>query len=527
MTIAKYLRLSSEDADIRQSGKLESNSIANQRNLIQDFISRTQEFAGADVMEFCDDGWSGKNFDRPAVRDMLEQVKQGKIQCIIVKDLSRFGRDYLTVGNYISRVFPFMGVRFIAINDGFDSIRSADIDSLETSFKELLYDLYSRDLSRKVQKAKRFRAQRGECFSAFVPLGYMKDPKQKNHLIIDPEAAKIVRRIFWMAGNGQSPSQIARILNHEGVPTRMQYKRRTDCSRTDWCSIHKENFWVPEEVRLILKDEQYIGKTVYGKHKRKAIGNSQLKKTARSEWIVVPDTHESIVSHEEFERAQNAIRGCAAPDSRKKHQRPLAGKVKCGICGHVMERYGTKMVRYHCPTPRATLAYACPRERILESDIMDILLEELHVRAAAAVEMSRIWEAKQQQAKQGVKATLKKLTALKEQRDQKNSVIKKLYEMYALGEIDKTGYLEQKAAIVNQRDNLAAQITKLETDLDNNAATGNSQNRFVDSFKQYAEVKELTREIVADVLDTLFVYPGRRFEIVWKYEDDIKKLLPT
>ena len=128
-TIAKYLRISSEDADLKNSVKMESNSISNQRNLLNSYISRVPEFAGATVVEFCDDGWSGKNFDRPAVQEMLRQAQQGKIQCIIVKDMSRFGRDYLIVGNYISRVFPFLGVRFIAINDAVDSIRSEDIDS--------------------------------------------------------------------------------------------------------------------------------------------------------------------------------------------------------------------------------------------------------------------------------------------------------------------------------------------------------------------------------------------------------------
>ena len=141
-TIAKYLRLPSEDDDLKLTGKLESNSIANQRNLLDSFIKRAPEFADAEIMEFCDDGWSGKNFERPAVQEMLDLVRQGKIQCIIVKDLSRFGRDYLTVGNYISRVFPFMGVRFIAINDGFDSIRPMDADSLETSFLPVIVGLW-------------------------------------------------------------------------------------------------------------------------------------------------------------------------------------------------------------------------------------------------------------------------------------------------------------------------------------------------------------------------------------------------
>ena len=147
------------------------------------------------------------SFDRPGFQEMIAQVRAGEIQCIIVKDLSRFGRDYLTVGNYISCVFPFLGVRFIAVNDGFDSIRPADIDSLETSFKALIYDLYSRDLSRKVRSAKRFRAQRGDFLSPFAPYGYIKDPADNHRLIIDPEAAETVRRIFRLTADGQKKEQ--------------------------------------------------------------------------------------------------------------------------------------------------------------------------------------------------------------------------------------------------------------------------------------------------------------------------------
>ena len=236
-TTAKYIRLSSEDNNLRTSGKMESNSVANQRNLLDTFISRTPELAETNIIEFCDDGWSGKNFERPAVQKMLAQVREGKIQCIIVKDLSRFGRNYLEVGNYIYYVFPFLGVRFISVNDGFDSIRPADLDSLNTSFKNLLYDLYSRDLSRKVRKAKKFRAKRGDFLSPFAPYGYVKDPENKNRLLIDPEAAETVRRIFHLMADGKKTEQIAEILNREAVPTRMLYKRAAGCSRTRWPSI--------------------------------------------------------------------------------------------------------------------------------------------------------------------------------------------------------------------------------------------------------------------------------------------------
>lgn len=241
LTVAAYLRISNEDTDRKQAVKAESDSIAGQRAMLADFISRMPEFGSARIIEFCDDGWSGKNFSRPAVQEMLGQARQGKIQCIIVKDLSRFGRDYLEVGNYISRVFPFLGIRFIAVNDGFDSIRPMEADSLEISFKALLYDIYSRDISRKTRSAKKYKAQKGEFLAPFAPYGYRKDPEKKNRLSIDPETAGTVKRIFRMAADGKTTEQIARVLNLERVPTPMQQKRIAGCQHR-WKGIHEDNF---------------------------------------------------------------------------------------------------------------------------------------------------------------------------------------------------------------------------------------------------------------------------------------------
>ena len=218
MRTAIYLRISSEDADLRTGEKNESESISNQRSLLREYVSSHADLSDSEILEFCDDGWSGTNFERPAVKALLEQVRRGQINCILVKDLSRFGRDYLTVGDYISRVFPFLGVRFISVNDGFDSSNPLDIDSLDTSFRTLIYDLYSRDLSRRVKSAKRARAERGAFLSPYAPYGYVKDPEDKNHLLVDTEAADVIRRIFQMAADGAKPWQIAAALKKYRMP---------------------------------------------------------------------------------------------------------------------------------------------------------------------------------------------------------------------------------------------------------------------------------------------------------------------
>lgn len=521
MTVSKYLRISSEDGDLEQFGKVESNSISNQRNLLDTYISRVPEFAGADIMEFCDDGWSGKNFERPAVQNMIAQARQGKIQCIIVKDLSRFGRDHLTVDSYICRVFPFLGVRFIAVNDGFDSSRSADVDSLETSFKTLLYDLYSRDLSRKVRSANAFRAKRGEFLAPFAPYGYKKDPEHKNHLIVDPPAAETVRRIFRLTAEGHSSTEIARTLNREAVLTPMLYKKAAGCSRTRWHSIHEENFWTKETVIHILRDLRYTGVNVYGRRIRDRIGHSHTVKVNPTDWIIVEGVHEGIVSRDEFDRAQAAMQTHVKPDSGPSNN-PLRGKVRCGICGYAMVRPDVKKPTYYCRTARMTNTYACTDEGVPEEDILKAVLESLKVQASIAIELQRLWEECRQKEKQTLAALRKELTALSAAQDQRERQTRELYEAFFTGELSKAAYIARKAAIVKQKEEAAVRIRELEKI----GIEDGQEDRFVSSFQKYAEITELTGEIAEEVLEKVLVFPEGRLEIVWKYRDEYEKLIP-
>ena len=245
-----------------ETGKAESDSISNQRELIHQFLDRHPQLKTAPRTEFVDDGYTGTNTDRPQFQALMKELRTGAINVMVTKDFSRCHRDYTQMGNYLECVFPFLGVSYLSVNDGRDSIRPGDVDSLETSFKGLLYDLYSRDLSRKVRSAKGFRAQRGDFLSPFAPYGYIKDPADKNHFVIDPEAAETVRRIFRLAADGNDTKQIARLLNREQVPTRMLYKRAAGCSRTKWPSVLERNFWIEHVVARILRGEAITGTQV-------------------------------------------------------------------------------------------------------------------------------------------------------------------------------------------------------------------------------------------------------------------------
>ncbi len=392
MRVAMYLRLSSEDGDLKDTGKAESESISNQRGLLEDFISSRPEFSGWEISEFCDDGWSGKNFDRPDFLRMMEQVKQGQIHCIVVKDLSRFGRDYLVVGNYISRVFPFLGVRFIAVNDGFDSSRPQDIDSLDTSFKTLIYDLYSRELSGKVKSAKRMRAEKRLVSQSLCSVWICERPdnKKKNRLIIDDEAANIVRKIFTLTADGVKPVEIAAMLNRDGVPTPMLYKRAAGCSRDRWPSIHEENFWTQGNIFKILRDERYIGKCVYGKRERDMVGNWHTVKKRKSDWIVVDETHEGIVSKELFRTVASRMKEYKEFVSCNSERNPLRRKVICGTCGFAMSLSNTKNAKYHCRTSHLETGFDCTSEGILQADIHEMVVTLIRTYAAYAVSLEHL-----------------------------------------------------------------------------------------------------------------------------------------
>ena len=201
--IAIYIRLSAEDGDLSDE-KNESNSVVNQRAYIRRFIELRPEFAGAQILEFCDDGYSGTNMERPAVRRLLEQVRQRKINCIIVKDMSRFGRDYIVVGDYLEQIFPFLDVRFIAINDSYDSKdhKYGSAGLIDVSFRNVIYDLYSKDLSEKVRSTKKQLAEKGYCVAPYAFFGYQKAPGNKHTLLVDEDAAAVVRRVFDLFTSG-------------------------------------------------------------------------------------------------------------------------------------------------------------------------------------------------------------------------------------------------------------------------------------------------------------------------------------
>ena len=300
--VALYLRLSQEDVDLRRNAaKDESNSISAQRSLITRHLDEAPELCNLPRMEFCDDGFSGTNFTRPDFQRMIELAKQGEIACIIVKDLSRFGRDYLEVGDYLEHIFPFLGIRFISVNDHYDSSNhDGKTVGMDITFRNLVYDYYSKDLSSKVKTAMRSKQEKGEFITCFT-YGYKPSPENKHKMIIDEPAAEIVREIFDAVIAGKTTSEIAANLNARDIPTPQEHKgvRRKE---------NTEPQWTHPRIVYMIRNIKYTGVMTNHTRESRFIRDKNQRRVPMSEWIIHPDAHEAIIPREKWEQANEMLR---------------------------------------------------------------------------------------------------------------------------------------------------------------------------------------------------------------------------
>lgn len=336
--IGKYIRLSQADRELMiKENKAESESVSHHKVLIQNYINGNPELAGCEQYEFFDDGYSGTNFEQPSFERLLEKIKGGAINCVIVKDFSRFDRDYIELGDYLERIFPFLGVWFISINDHYDSLDyKGTTGGLDVVMKNIVYDYYSKDLSVKVTTAKRAKMKRGEYIGGHVPFGLMKDPEDYHKLMVDPEAAPIVREIFEAAISGMRITDIARMLNEKGYETPARYYQRKHPDKNKFKNTSDLDCWNHNSVRRTLKQEMYYG-AVAG-HRREGIGVGWKHSVAipKEEQIIVEGKHLGIVTKKEFMEAQKIFRKRGKTKIVTDKSYPLWKKVKCGTCGRAM-----------------------------------------------------------------------------------------------------------------------------------------------------------------------------------------------
>ena len=565
---AAYARLSVED-----SGKPGADTIEGQKNLLLRFIENDPTLTLYGL--FCDNGQTGTDFQRPEFEKLMEAVKHGEVDCIVVKDLSRFGRNYKETGNYLERIFPFLGVRFIAVNDGFDTLTAQrGADGYLVPLKNLINEVYSKDISRKSGSALAAKQKNGDFIGAWAPYGYRKCPDDPHKLEPDEatapivrqifqwraegvsitqiarqlndrgvpspsaylyntgvcktekyvEAADVIRRIFQMAADGAKPWQIAAALNGDGVISPKNYKAETGCTRTPWRSIQEENFWTASLVAKFLRDERYIGKTVFGKRSRDIVGSTHTVKISRNDWIVVPDRHEAIVPEALFQKAQDVMREYREYEAASGSGNPLKRKVICGVCGHAMQRDSRKNGTYRCVTKRLNTGFDCSEDRIPEADILEAVIDTIQVYAQYAVSIDRLLRTRQEQRQLDRKQAQHRLQTLQSRKAQLDERLQDLYERLVEGEISRESFAAQKKALTAQAEEISHTVLELERKISGN---DDGSNAVIEQFKSYAGITALTREISTELLQSVTIYPDGRMDIRLNLADEIEALMET
>ncbi len=373
--IAKYIRLSLEDS------KYDSLSIENQRLVIDAHIAGMPEADAAEILEFVDNGYSGTNFERPEVQRLIEMVRSNRVDCIIVKDFSRFGRNSIETGFFIERVFPLFHTRFIAIGDGFDTDQhKGDTGGLEVAFKYLMNEQYTRDMSIKCKSAKYAKMRRGEYQSKECIFGYRKGADGK--MEPDPEQAPIVRLIFQLAASGMGFTKIAAELTRRRIPTPGEIKAARgngtyNVSRVNGC-------WSASTVIRLLDDERFLGHYIQGVHTVTEIGGHRNRKKPKDKWFFVPDHHEPIVDQELFEQAHEGQKRFNLK-SRKARNTPLCGKVFCGCCKHALAYYPIKNPLYVCRVSRMDDTLPCYGFQVPVAEVLEAVYTVVRQQLSAVV----------------------------------------------------------------------------------------------------------------------------------------------
>ena len=369
-----YIRLSYTDD--RSS---ESDSVTNQRKLIENFIERNPDIQI--VSEKIDDGYSGIIFDRPAFKEMMQDITDGKINCVIVKDLSRLGREYIETGRYLRRVFPTYGVRFIAITDNIDTAHEGSGDDLTVSVKNIMNEAYCRDISIKTRTSLDIKRRNGDFVGAFPVYGYMKSEENKNLLVPDPYASRVVRDIFRMRLDGTSALRIATVLNEMGILSPLAYKKNNGFPYAKHGYADKEDCkWSATTIIRILQDETYIGTLVQGKQGTPHYKIKQMEQRPSSEWIRVPDAHEPLIAKQDFELVQRIRRLDTRTSPKRDTVYLFSGVLICGCCGNRMTRKtnrvkGKEYHYYYCPTGKK---HGCTNPVMLkESDLVECVKDSL------------------------------------------------------------------------------------------------------------------------------------------------------
>lgn len=532
--IGKYIRLSQADRDLmKKENKPESESISNQKSLIQNYINDDAELCGSEQYEFFDDGYSGTNFERPSFERLLEKIKKGEINCVIVKDFSRFGRNYIELGDYLERIFPFLGVRFISINDHYDSADyKGTTGGLDVVMKNIVYDYYSKDLSVKVKTAKYQKMKQGKYLGGHVPYGLMKDPDDKHKLVIDPEAAAVVREIFDMALQGMRLVDIERVLNERGMETPAAYYRRKHPESRKFANASVKSSWNYNNLSKILQQEMYYGAVVGHKRSAVCVGGKHTAAVPKEEQFIVEGAHEGIVTKEEFLKVQEIFCKTGGRKQGSLGNYPLYRKVRCGTCGRAMiyKQYSFRGIEYRyfgCTYAKEQVGEnGCCKKYIKETDLNAIVWSVVR----QLLDMTEVVKKKlDEQKADSQKSSLflaEKLAELQKKKEKCETDRFANVDLFMAGDLDKIIYQSRRVELAKLSEEIDAEIEKTEALLREAETVADDEMEVVyDQMKKYSGENQLNQKMVEALIDKVVVTDPEHVEIMWKFSDEVYKFI--
>ena len=505
-----YERLSREDGD-----KPESDSIANQHKFNEDFCASQKGLCI--VKHYVDDGYTGTNFQRPGFRELIADIEAGRVNCVVVKDLSRFGRDYIDMGFYLERVFPEKGVRFIAINDHVDSLKGPY--DMMLPLKNVFNAQYAKDISDKVRSSFKAKQHRGEFVGAFAGYGYLKDPENHNHLVVDPVAAKVVQRIFTMAAAGVGQVRIAKTLNDEHIPCPSAYKKLMGMKYTNSHKLEGTTYWTYATIHRMLQNEMYLGNMVQARNLRPTM-HGKAKKAAQENWTVVSGTHEAIISRELWDAVQAQVTKNSRELDFNGNVGLFAGFLKCADCGRSMTKTTwANRTSYSCGSYHRYGKTVCSSHYIAQADLETILLNDLNRIIDAVTDLKQLAEENRDTAaaaapriheENRLRSALERIQRLK----------KSAYEDYRDQILSKAEFLRYKADYDAQEQTLQQQIDSC-TEFEAPVLT----QPWVDKLLTLGHLTELDRMTLAQTVKEIRIYEGKHIEITYLFSRELDMLL--
>lgn len=524
---ALYCRLSSDD-DLEG----DSNSIKNQKLLLSDYA---KENKFRNTRFYIDDGYSGSNFERPAFKRLLNDVENGEISTVIVKDMSRFGRDHILVGYYTKYYFPDADVRFIAIFDQLDTETNPDDDIIP--FKNILNEMYAKDCSRKIKAVVKAKGNSGKHISSFPPLGYIKDPEDKEKWIVDDEAALIVKEIFNLCIKGYGPSQIARILTERGIETPTMYFHRKGIP-TPGKIKQDSDVWAKQSVVHILENEEYLGRTVNFKTYKKSYKSKKYIENSRENWVIVENTQEAIIDQETFDIVQN-LRKAKRRISDMGTPHILSGILYCADCGEKMYLCRCTTMKqaeyFNCSTYRKKKKKYCTSHQITAHAVMAMVKNDLRYTIQFANDnketfMSILKERTEAKNKRELASAIEEKEVAEKRIVALDKIIQSLYEDKVSGKLSEERYIKMSDNYEAEQKGLTEKVKTLKAEIEKAQTKYDNIQKFMAIVKRYSDFEELTPEILRAFVDKIIIYEKQKvdghirhtIEIVYNFVEAIE-----